>query len=38
VGTQPYLALGGGAMIAAMTLAGWFVARRNRLEAQAALE
>jgi len=30
VGTQPYLALGGGAMIAAMTLAGWFVARRNQ--------
>jgi ethanolamine permease len=28
IGTQPYLALGGGAMIAAITLTGWFVARR----------
>ena len=36
VSTQPRLALGGGAMIAAITSAGWFVARRGRLEAGAA--
>jgi amino acid transporter len=30
VGTQPRLALGGGAMIAAITVAGWFVGRRSR--------
>jgi len=29
--SQPYLALGGGAMIAAITVTGWFVARRNAL-------
>ncbi|HSG09070.1 MAG TPA: APC family permease [Longimicrobiales bacterium] len=36
VSTQPYLALGGGAMIAAITGAGWFVARKNRLDAEQA--
>jgi APA family basic amino acid/polyamine antiporter len=36
VSTQPYLALGGGAMIAAITAAGWFVVRRNRTEAEVA--
>ena len=30
VGTQPQLALGAGAMIGAMVLAGWITVRRNR--------
>ncbi|MGD8322677.1 MAG: APC family permease [Gemmatimonadota bacterium] len=29
VGTQPVLAVGGGAMIAGLTVAGWLVSRRN---------